>query len=659
MATSQSPRDAHAEVPSGVRITERTPVPDHSPFAAGASSTPLPRAQDSELPDITRDPETLGVVAEAIRLLAAGVAIMYAGYSAYNLTRLHTPGVGRVMLLDLVPLVASCLVFWLIHQRRIPLSWVQFVGVALALSVAANTSLSVFIYSEGSDLQYMFAIVIGGGGIVISKRWLAAVLIGTSVLALPAALTVNSPNDLVDFVVIFIGASILAIVIFFGRVRSQSRLLQFRVRDAERTRELKTALERAEREFEEHQVSEQQKVLLMDQLRQAQKLEALGTLAGGVAHDVNNVIGAITAIASATIQELPSGAAARQELLQILVAARRATTLTRNLVRFARQEQPSNGVFSLDEVVIEVEALLRRTLAKHIELKTSCGCRGWAVVGDAGLISHVLMNLCLNAADAIDERGSIVIQTRAFALQGAEAEQLRVTSGDYVELLVHDDGRGMTAAVLDRVFEPFFSTKESKRRSGLGLPMVYGTIQQHKGGLAIESLPGLGTTVRVVLPAVARSVAPAARAARKLPRIESTRPVALFVDDEPLLRRAGKRILGSLGYEVLLASNGRDALDRFERHRQRIGVVVLDIAMPVMSGAECCRELRRIDPEIPVILASGFPKGHDLQPLLAIPKTRYVRKPYELEDLAANLAELQGECRPSLGPASMPATAPG
>jgi len=616
------------------------------------SETPLLLDDPTRALDITQDPTTLGTLREAVRIVAAGIALLYFFYTIYNFTRFDAPGVARVMVVDQVAVVVAGLIYWLVRTRRVADSWIHLLSMILALSVIGDTAFSVVVYSEPSDLQYVFATVVVSGALVVSKRWLAAVLVGATALALPAALMVSTRDEVVHFVVFHSGACIVAIVIFLGRVRSQEALLRFRIRDALRTRELKAALARAEHEFEEHQQSERQNLALMDQLRQAQKLEALGTLAGGVAHDVNNVIGAITAIASTSIQDLTVGAPARQELIEILVAARRATTLTRNLVRFARQDAAGSGLFSLDGIVMEVEGLLRRTLAKHIDLKTDCACRGWSVSGDSGLISHVIMNLCLNAADAIGERGTILIQTRCVDVDSAEAQMLRVTPGSYVELRVRDDGHGMTKEVLDRAFEPFFSTKENKRRSGLGLPMVYGTVQQHHGGLTIDSQPGVGTTVRILLPALARSVAPVVQAAPKRPRVESHRPLALFVDDEPLLRRAGRRMLSRLGYEVILASNGRDALARFAQHRERIGVVVLDVAMPVMSGAECCHELRRLDPDVPVILASGFPKGHDLQPLLSLPNTRYVRKPYELDDLAANLAELTGEVRASVRPSS-------
>lgn len=595
-----------------------------------------------EFLDITRDPETAGTAFEAIRLLAAGVALIFAGYLAYNSTRLETPGISGIMLLDAFSGAIAGFIFWLANTRRVRTTRFQVLSAALALTVALNVAISVPISGDGGDLQYMIAVVIGGAASVMSTRWLVVVLVAPSVLGLCAAIIACSHREIVGFATSQIGASIVAIIIFLGRVRAQRRLLTFRIRDAKTNGELTKALERAECEFREHQATEQQRLELLEQLRQAQKMEALGTLAGGVAHDINNVIGGITAIASVTINEIPSGGPGRKALQEILVAARRSTTLTRNLVRFARQDQPRNAAFAPDEdVVLEVEALLRRTLSKHIELKTDCGCQGWVVMGDAGLVSHALMNLCLNSSDACSEHGLIAIQTRVVDLGVEEAQQLGVKPGDYVEISVRDDGHGMAPEVLRRAFEPFFSTKDGQRRSGLGLPMVYGTIQQHHGGLEVKSEPEKGTNVRVVLPAFRRTNAIAEQKPRRSVQINSLRPVALFVDDEPLLRKAGKRMLISLGYEVMLASNGQEALERYTEHRHRIGVVVLDVAMPIMSGAECCHELKRINPNVPVLLASGFPKGADLHSLLTLPNVHYLQKPYELDDFVASLAELE------------------
>ncbi|HEY5959407.1 MAG TPA: ATP-binding protein, partial [Polyangiaceae bacterium] len=445
--------------------------------------------------DITSDPETVGMAFEAVRLLAAGVALTFAGYLVYNSTRLATPGIRGIMLLDAIAGAIAGTIFWLAKTQRVRPTRFEVLTSALALSVALNVAISVPILREAGDLQFMMVVAMGGAASVLSKRWLVVILAGPAALGLFSATLACSHREIVYFIASQAGASLVAAVIFVGRVRSQRRLLRFRIRDARTNGELTKALELAEREFREHQATELQRLELFEQLRQAQKMEALGTLAGGVAHDINNVIGAITAIASVTVDTIPVGGPGRKELQEILVAARRSTTLTRNLVRFARQDQPRNAPFAPDEdVVVGIEALLRRTLSKQIELKTDCGCRGWVVMGDAGLVGHALMNLCLNSAEASSEHGVILIQTRVVGLDADEAQQLGVKPGDYVEISVRDQGHGMSQEVLRRAFEPFFSTKDGQRRSGLGLPMVYATIQQHQGGLKVQSEPEKGTT---------------------------------------------------------------------------------------------------------------------------------------------------------------------
>jgi signal transduction histidine kinase/CheY-like chemotaxis protein len=612
-----------------------TPV---EPTARG--TTPESESNEGQGTRASEDSEMLGVLLETIRWLAALIAAMFVAFTIYNLTRLDSPGVLRVLVGDQVALAVALAVFWITHTRRVTPAWAHPAGFALAASVSTDTAYSVCVYGDPTQLQYLVAIAVGAGAMEVSKGWLIAVLSTANALALAATLLVCSGSTLVDCVMLQVAATTLAVIVFIGRMKSHRRLLDFRRREEQQTRKLKAALDRAEQEFAEHQHSERQRLLLTDQLRQAQKLEALGTLAGGVAHDINNVIGAITAIASTTLPELPRGAPGRREMQQMLAAARRGTTLTRNLLGFARDDAPKNEPFSLDDVVLEVEALLRRTLSKSIEFVVHCDCVQTSVVGDSGLISHALMNLCLNSADAIAGRGSIVVETRVRNLDEAGAGEYGVEPGAYAELAVRDDGHGMRPEVLERIFEPFFSTKSTKRRSGLGLSMVYSTVQQHRGGLKVTSQPGEGTVLTILLPAYELRRDAASPRVRKLPAVDPERRIALFVDDEPLLRRAGKRMLVTLGYEVLLASNGRDALTRFHENHERVGVVVLDVAMPVMSGPECFHELRRIDPAIPILLASGFPKGHDIQTLLASPNTRYVRKPYELDELATVLADL-------------------
>jgi signal transduction histidine kinase/FixJ family two-component response regulator len=591
---------------------------------------------DAERADLLSDPDTAEAMYESVRGLAAGLVFIFLVFATYRLTLDDTPGRSWIVTIDFAVMLLSALSFWLLQRRALPVPAAHPLAVALGLLVAANTSASVLLQGEGSDLRYMQAIVIGGGAFALSGRALAVLLIGTVLMAFPVADIVLSDDALLDFAVMQLSTSALSIVLCHGRLRSQRRLLSLRQRAQEAAVDLQRALDRAESEFAERQQTEGKRRELEDQLRQAQKLEALGTLAGGIAHDMNNVLGSITAIASTTLETLPKSTPAHQELADILSAARRGATLTRNILGFARRGPTEMAAFRIDPVVQELESLLQRTLPKLISVRVECHATDSWIQGDAGQLGHLLMNLCLNSADAIDEQGTIVVSTRLRNLDGTES--YGTGPGTFVEIAVTDDGHGIAEEILPRVFEPYFSTKSQTEHSGFGLSMVYGTVQQHRGGIAIESRPGSGTRVSVVLPTrPAPSSVPTVKTARVL-SVDPKKNLLLFVDDEPLLRRAGERMAKSLGFEAVTAINGRDALEVFYRERARIAAIVLDVAMPVMSGEQCFLELRKLDPALPTVFASGFAKNHDLQALLAEPRTRFVSKPYERESLADALA---------------------
>jgi signal transduction histidine kinase/CheY-like chemotaxis protein len=584
---------------------------------------------------------------DVVRGVAGGLVLVFSGFTLYHLTADPGAACGLVMALDQVVLVAAVLAFWLMLRRKIPIDWAHSVTVLFGWLVAANVATSVIVQGEGSDLQYMQATVIGAGAIVLSSRAFALILSGTAAMALPAAAVVCPRDQLIDFVVMQSTTSLVSIALYYTRLRSQKKLLMLRQRTAQTAAELGRALARAEHEFAEHERSDQKRRELEEQLRQAQKLEALGTLAGGVAHDMNNVLGAITAIASTALEAHSVDSEAHQELVDVLQTARRGETLTRNILSFARRGPTQSVPFRVDAVVVDIETLLKRTLPKHIMLTVDCQAGECWVDGDAGQIGHLLTNLCLNSADAIEGRGQIQVSTRPVELDGDQADKLGTAAGSHVELSVSDDGQGIAAEVLTRVFEPYFSTKLQQPHSGLGLSMVYGTVQQHKGSIAIRSTVGQGTTVTVFLPTLAH--APSESKVRRChgTQVGPVRKHLLFVDDEPMLRRAGERIAKSLGFEVLVACDGREALGLFSEHRSRVGAVVLDVAMPVMSGAECCRTLRQWDSALPIVLVSGFPKDHDIQTLLENAHTRYVRKPYDRDELAEALVAVLGDQRTS------------
>lgn len=579
--------------------------------------------------------------------MAAGLVLVYAAFTLYHATADTGAAAKTVILVDQVPLLASILAFVLMAKRKIPSAWAHPVAVALGLLVAANTAISVVVQGESSDLRYMQAVVLGAGAIALSGRAFALLLLGTAAMGTPAAIAVCTRDQLVDFVVMQTATSLLSIALVYTRLPGQKKLLALRQSAAQSAAELGRALERAEHAFAEHQRSDQKRRQLEEQLRQAQKLEALGTLAGGVAHDMNNVLGTITVIASAALRGQAVDSPTRQDLADILESARRGATLGRNILSFSRSGPTQNAPFHVDAVVTDVETLLVRTLPKHVTCAMDCSATNAWVSGDAGQIGHLLTNLYLNAADAIERHGQIQVRTRLVDLNDEQGARFGTAPGQYVELTVSDDGRGISPEDLPRVFEPYFSTKSSEQHSGLGLAMVYGTVKQHHGGISIHSVVGEGTTVTVVLPTLTEPPHEAKAHDPLRVSVDPARNRLLFVDDEAMIRQAGQRIASYLGFEVLVASHGREALDVFAVHASHIGAVILDVAMPVMNGADCCRALRRLSPTLPIVLVSGHPKDHDIQSLLDNDHTRYIRKPYDQDDLARALAAVAGEKVPA------------
>jgi signal transduction histidine kinase/CheY-like chemotaxis protein len=599
----------------------------------------VPREATSTIvSDLLRDRDVAEATYEIVRVLAIGLVIVFLAFTVYHATADPHPSARSVIAIDQVVLLLSAVVFVLMLRRKIPLHWAHASAVLLGLMVAADTAATALLQGQGNDLNYMQAVILGGGALLVSHRALALLLSGTVVMGLSAAFVVCNRESFIYFVTMQSTTAMVSIALYYTRLVSQKKLLRLRRHAASVTEDLGRALARAEQAISEHRRSDEKRRELEEQLRRAQKLEALGTLAGGVAHDMNNVLGAITAIASAALDTQSQGSDARQDMIDILETAHRGETLTRNILSFARRERTHSAPFCLDAVVREVDTMLRRTLPKHVVLTVDCQAPDSWVNGEAGQIGHLLTNLCLNSADAIEQQGHISVSTRPTVLDAQRASQFGTTPGPYVQLTVSDDGRGIPPEVLPRVLDPYFSTKTDHKHAGLGLAMVYGTVQQHRGGIKIQSTVGQGTRIAVVLPALEQLSTQSSPSPPQALRVDPERNRLLFVDDEPMLRRSGKRIAQHLGFDVLLACDGREALDVFSQNRAKVGAVVLDIAMPVMSGAECCRMLHEMDPTLPIVLVSGFPKDHDIQTLLANPHTCYVRKPYDKRDLEEALA---------------------
>lgn len=375
------------------------------------------------------------------------------------------------------------------------------------------------------------------------------------------------------------------------------------------------------------------------QLLQSQKLQALGTLAGGVAHDMNNVLTVVLGLSTVLAQDVPADDPAATDLQHIMAAARRGRSLVENLLGFARKRRYKREKLSLDDTLASVLAILLRSFPKGITIESSLNDSGALVECDEPQLVQALLNVCLNARDALPEGGTLKItSTREIIAEGDRAE---LFPGWYAKVEIRDDGVGMDPETVTRALEPFFTTKDVGKGTGLGLAMVYGVISDHGGTVAIESTPGHGTTVSLWLPEIEHAPV---KPSKWIQHSEPARGVAtlLLVDDERLVRRAGRRALERLGYQVLEASDGAAALEVFEASLDLpgtdIALVLLDLSMPGMDGYECLSRLRQLDPNVPVFVCTGHGLDSTVKPRLEGLVTGIVTKPFDMRALGKVIA---------------------
>jgi PAS domain S-box-containing protein len=382
---------------------------------------------------------------------------------------------------------------------------------------------------------------------------------------------------------------------------------------------------------------------LEQQLRQAQKMEAVGQLAGGMAHDFNNLLTSILATAELLLGELPADSPLRNDLAGIQSSARRGADLTRKLLAFSRRQRLEFHSVDLSALVQEFLAVLRRMVREDIEIRVEVS-PDLTVTADPGALEQVLMNLVTNARDAMPKGGVIEIGVRAMALDQAACHSMGFgTPGSYVAVSVRDSGVGMDEATRARVFEPFFTTKPVGEGTGLGLAMVYGLVKQHKGFTIVESAPGRGTTVTVHLPQAA---------GRRASVPEQTASVAagvgetiLVVEDEASLLRIAKRVLEKHGYRVLTAADGQEALEVYRANRDRIDLVITDVVMPRLGGRELAEALRSEGGRGRVLLTSGYAE-RELSAAPADPGMPLLTKPWSIPELLRLVREaLEGPGR--------------
>jgi PAS domain S-box-containing protein len=382
------------------------------------------------------------------------------------------------------------------------------------------------------------------------------------------------------------------------------------------------------------------KKMLERQLRQAQRLEVAGRLAGGVAHDFNNLLTVITSNGDLLLEEMDQDDPRREDVVEIRHAARRAADLTRQLLAFSRQQVLQPKVLDLNTIILGAEKMLERLIREDIQLNTMLASDLRFAMADPGQVEQIIVNLAVNARDAMPAGGLLTIETVNADVDESFVEtHPGARAGSYVMLAVSDTGIGMDGQTQARMFEPFFTTKEVGKGAGLGLPTVYGIVQQSGGFISVYSEPGRGTSVKVHFPSAKDGLAPAAHGIDVVDVPRGTETV-LLVEDDAAVRSVTRRVLEGQGYAVLDASDGATALHLAAHHRGPIHLLLTDVVMPVMGGPEVAQRLAQLRPDTRVLYASGYPDHAIVKNGILNPGIAYIQKPFTVGELMRKVRDV-------------------
>jgi two-component system cell cycle sensor histidine kinase/response regulator CckA len=371
---------------------------------------------------------------------------------------------------------------------------------------------------------------------------------------------------------------------------------------------------------------------LEKQLLQAQKMEAVGTLAGGIAHDFNNILQVVLGYSELVLADEDLPVCLKNDLRKVLLSARNGADLVRRLLTFSRKTETKPLDLNLNQRVRQNQKFLERTIPKMINIEMVLEDDLADIHADPTQMDQVLMNLSVNARDAMPDGGKLILQTANVVIDEDYARShLEAKPGRYVLLRVSDTGSGIDKETLEHIFEPFFTTKGLGQGTGLGLAMVFGVVKQHQGFVNCYSEIGHGTTFKIYLPAVISLTRSDLPIITSMP--QGGTETILLVDDEELIRDLGQRILSKAGYTILTASNGEEALDLYRSNKGNISMVMLDLIMPGMGGKRCLEELLVMDPNVKVLVASGYSADGPTKEALSNGAKGFVAKPFDMREV--------------------------
>lgn len=388
------------------------------------------------------------------------------------------------------------------------------------------------------------------------------------------------------------------------------------------------------RDIEARKQAEEETSALETQLRQSQKMEAIGTLAGGIAHDFNNLLTGILGYANLLKLQTNEETSTYEAADVIETAAQRASELTKQLLGFARQGKLQNSAVNLHALITESVELLRRTIDKSVSINLRMDADTSEVMGDPSQLQLVMLNLAVNARDAMENGGDLTVETTCIDVNRKMHAGLK--PGSYLQLRVSDSGAGIPANICERIFEPFFTTKAQGQGTGMGLATVYGIVKNHDGNVTVDSEPGNGTTFEVLLP-LASETAEFENVLEIVPPVHG-RGKILVVEDEEVVRKLATEILGWLGYETVTVCDGVEAVEYYDGHNDDIDLALIDLNMPRMGGRECYQRMKEINPGLRAVLSTGYSRDGAAQEILDDGVQGFVQKPFQATQLSEAIA---------------------
>lgn len=383
---------------------------------------------------------------------------------------------------------------------------------------------------------------------------------------------------------------------------------------------------------------------LEEQLQQAQKLEAVGQLTGGVAHDFNNLLTVIQGNAQILESKIEPSDPFLNYIAKIIKATKRAAGLTKQLLLFSRKEAMVFEPLDLNRLIDDLLKMLKRLIGEDITVRTDLAADLWTIEGDDGNIEQVIMNLAVNARDAMPNGGKLILKTENIDISEADAHQFaHVEPGKYVRLVIEDSGAGMNKETLDKIFDPFFTTKQAGKGTGLGLSVVYGIVKKHNGWINVYSELGHGTTVRIYFPARSISVEEQAEEEIQWEKLQGNGERILLIEDDPDVREFGKDILLSNGYTVDIAADAAQALKQFKKRKGKYDLIISDVVLPDVNGVALVAQLQSIKSDVPVIMSSGYTEEKSKRAIIEERRYPFIQKPFDIEKMLTTVKQTLGK----------------